>query len=115
MLGSAFGCNPLSTAAANGKRIHVSANHEPPETSKFDLPNGNQWQQESFRVTVRLYKLEVTLLIDLDWINYEHSFVSLSLKFIPGFFICLSILAALGRVIVMSQPLFYLFYYSSES
>ena len=80
VLGSAFGCNPLRTAAANGKRIHISANQEPPETSKFDLSNGNQRQQESFRVTVGLYKLEVTLLIVLDWINYEHSFVSLSLK-----------------------------------
>ena len=101
VMGSAFGCNPLRTAAANGKRIHISASQELPETSKPDPSNGNQRKQESFRVTVRFYKLEVTLLIVLDWINYKHSFVSLSLKSFPGF-VCLSILAALGRVILIT-------------
>ena len=66
VLGSAYGCNPLRTAAANGKRIHISATQELPETSKTDPSNGNQRKQESFRVTVGLYKLEVTLLIVLD-------------------------------------------------
>ena len=85
VLDSSFGRNPLRTAAANGKRIHPSIGLSGAHLKPASWPV--QWNPAATRiisVTVGNIKLEVTLLIELDWINYEHSFVLLSLKFIPG-------------------------------
>ena len=73
----------------------VSAYQEPTWNQQVNLSNETQRQQESLRVTVGIYKL---MLIELDWINYEYSFILLSLKFIPG---KLSINAAFGRVLIL--------------
>ena len=85
VLDSAFCCNPLRTAAANGKRIHpVSAYQELTWNQQVDLSNETQLQQESLRVTVGIYKIRSNFV---DWIglNKLRTFFCLIVsKFISG-------------------------------
>ena len=61
----------LQPSQYRSREWQADTSHRPlrsyPETCKTELSNGIQRKQESFRVTVGLYKLEVTLLF--DWIE----------------------------------------------